>query len=151
MYTLGQPLTYGQVQEALVRYLWSHEDSREKIIRNPREFIEQELGIQIDENVKVEVIDATDTNTIYFVVPRHPDEVCGFALTSEQMDFLAFRFTEYMAQAWEEPYLFANIYKLASNKAELDFGFGIKPFSQVHPFQERSLIPEEPHWDVENK
>ena len=67
----------------------SEENLRKEISKDPKSVVERELGIKFAAEVQVKVIDVTEENTVYYVLPHHPSQKLGTEFSDEQLDAIA--------------------------------------------------------------
>lgn len=80
---------YEALQVVVARMVWDDDSLREKIKDSPKDTLEKTLGIKLPDNLNIKVIDETEANTLYLTLPHHPNQVCGFELTPDQLDKVA--------------------------------------------------------------
>ena len=81
--------TYAEVQKELTKKIWKNDNLRKEIAKDPKNIIEREVGIKFAPDVTVKVIDATEENTLYYVLPHHPSQKLGTEFSDEQLDAIA--------------------------------------------------------------
>lgn len=81
--------TYPVVQVELTKKVWKNENLRKEISKDPKSVVERELGIKFAAEVQVKVIDVTEENTVYYVLPHHPSQKLGTEFSDEQLDAIA--------------------------------------------------------------
>jgi hypothetical protein len=82
-------ITLSEAQKMLCAMIWKNESLRAEILKNPKEVIERELGIQFNEGIEVRVIDQISPKNITFVLPHHLKTVYGVEFTEAQLDAIA--------------------------------------------------------------
>lgn len=80
---------YEALQITVARMVWDDDSLREKIKDNPKDTLEKTLSIKLPDNLNIKVIDETEANTLYLLLPHHPNQAYGFELTSDQLDKVA--------------------------------------------------------------
>lgn len=82
-------ITHQQIQAAIAKVVWKNENLRSEFVKNPKETIENKLGIKFAEDIHVKCIDATDPNTVYYVLLHHPSKAMGVEFSDEQLNAVA--------------------------------------------------------------
>lgn len=81
--------TYPQVQAAIARLVWENENLRHEFVNNPKQAIEQNLGIKFAEDINIKCIDAEDSKAVYNILPHHPSKALGVNFSDDQLDAVA--------------------------------------------------------------
>ncbi len=81
--------TYPVIQLELTKKVWKNESLRPQVVKDPKNVIERELGVKFASDIQVKVIDVTEENTVYFVLPHHPSQKLNTEFTDEQLDAIA--------------------------------------------------------------
>ena len=63
-----------ELEQKLIEKAWKDETFKQELIGNPKAVISQESGLQIPENLEIEVLQET-ANKAYFVLPEAPAQV----------------------------------------------------------------------------
>jgi hypothetical protein len=77
------------LQKELCKAVWKDESLRKEVIADPRATIEKLFNIKLANDLKIRVIDQTEDNVVYLVLPHHPSNIFGFELTEEQLEKVA--------------------------------------------------------------
>lgn len=78
-----------EVQTALNKLVWNNENLRKQLVEDPKKVMEQQLGIRFESDINVVIIDQSDPNTAYYVLPSHPTKTTGEDYTMEELDSIA--------------------------------------------------------------
>jgi hypothetical protein len=78
-----------EIQAELCRLIWKDEYLREKIIQDPKRMIKKLLGVKLSNSLTVKVIDSTEEDVIYLVLPHQSVQLFGSELTDEQLETIA--------------------------------------------------------------
>ena len=71
-------------EAGIIAKAWQDEGYKQQLLRNPKGVLSRELGTSIPSNVNVRVVEE-DANTLYFVLPRNPNEYAEKKMNAEQL------------------------------------------------------------------
>ena len=78
-----QATTRQEFEAKLIAKTWQDEAFKQQLINNPKAVYAQELGQEIPESLKIEVLEES-ANTVYLVLPRKPEVASVEAELSEE-------------------------------------------------------------------
>ncbi|MBO3458657.1 NHLP leader peptide family RiPP precursor [Aetokthonos hydrillicola Thurmond2011] len=91
----SQARTRREIEAHIIAQAWKDNAYKQELLNNSKTVIEQEFGVQIPDDIKVNVLEENPT-TLYFVLPVRP-EISGQELSDEQLEAIAGGTTPYEA------------------------------------------------------
>ncbi|MBO3458661.1 NHLP leader peptide family RiPP precursor [Aetokthonos hydrillicola Thurmond2011] len=82
-----QPKTRGEIEAHIIAQAWKDNTYKQELLNNSKAVIEKEFGVQIPDEIKVNILEENATN-LYFVLPIRP-EISGQELSDEQLEAIA--------------------------------------------------------------
>ncbi|MBO3458659.1 NHLP leader peptide family RiPP precursor [Aetokthonos hydrillicola Thurmond2011] len=83
----NQPKTRREIEAHIIAQAWKDNAYKQELLNNSKTVVEKEFGVQIPEEIKVQVLEENPTN-LYFVLPMRP-EIPGQELSDEQLEAIA--------------------------------------------------------------
>ncbi|MDJ0713528.1 MAG: NHLP leader peptide family RiPP precursor [Prochloraceae cyanobacterium] len=84
-----RPETRQDWEALLIAKAWSDEAFKEKLLKNPKAVLEEEMGGQLPEEIKnVRIIEETE-DTIYISLPKKPEQSSSEELSEEELEAVA--------------------------------------------------------------
>ncbi len=83
-----RPQTRQDLEALLVAKAWNDEAFKEKLLKNPKAVIEEELGSPLPETINVRILEETE-DTIYISLPKKPEESSSEELSEEELEAVA--------------------------------------------------------------
>lgn len=81
-----RPQTRQDWEALLVAKAWSDEAFKEKLLKNPKAVLEEEMGGKLPEEIKnVRIIEETE-DTIYISLPKKPEPSSSEELSEEELE-----------------------------------------------------------------
>lgn len=79
--------TRKDIETQLIAKAWKDEAYKQQLLNNSKAVIEQEFGVQLPDEVNVQVLEENPTS-LYFVLPMRPD-LSRSELSEEQLEAIA--------------------------------------------------------------
>ena len=80
--------TRRDVELQLIKRAWSDPAFAQQLTENPRQAVEQALGVELPESITIQVMQETPT-TLYLVIPPQPDTLPAGELTDADLAAVA--------------------------------------------------------------
>ena len=83
--------THSVVQAAIMKLIWDKEITREELKESPKKVLEEKLGIRFDKNIKINLIDQSEKNSMTYVLPVEKEEIFekDQEISDEQLETMA--------------------------------------------------------------
>jgi hypothetical protein len=83
----SQPQSRRDIEARIIANAWKDEAYKQELLTNPKAVIEREFGVQLPEEVNVQVLEENSTS-LYFVLPMLP-VMPGSELNQEELEAVA--------------------------------------------------------------
>ena len=87
-YTQQQQLQGAELLKSLVEKAWENPEFKNQLIKEPKKVLETVTGQKIAEDAKVVVEDQSNSDYVYFNIPRKVN-VDNFELSDEQLEIIS--------------------------------------------------------------
>ncbi|MBD0347496.1 MAG: NHLP leader peptide family natural product precursor, partial [Coleofasciculus sp. Co-bin14] len=72
------------IETQIIAQAWKDDTYKQELLNNPKAVIEREFGIQLPDEISVQVLEENPSN-LYFVLPMHPS-TSGAELSEQELE-----------------------------------------------------------------
>ena len=81
-------LTRREFEAQLIAKAWKDEAFKARLLRNPKEVFEEELGVSLSPSIEIRVLEERP-NQLFLVLPPNPEQAPDLELSEEQLQMVS--------------------------------------------------------------